>query len=87
MPTMNVSLSSELVEFVERELSSGAYGTASEVVRDGLRLLLRDKEGRAERLAVLRREIGVGVRQAHAKRFSKRSIREIGAAVRKADKR
>ena len=87
MPTMNVSLSSELVEFVERELSSGAYGTASEVVRDGLRLLLRDKEGRAERLAVLRREIGVGVQQARAKRFSKRSIREIGAAVRKADKR
>jgi antitoxin ParD1/3/4 len=87
MPTMNVSLSSELVNFVEGEISSGEYGTASEVVRDGLRLLLRDKEARADKLAVLRREVGIGVRQARAKRFSNRSITEIGAAVRKASKR
>ena len=87
MPTMNVSLSSELLDFVEGELSSGEYGTASEVVRDGLRLLLRDKEARAEKLAVLRREIGIGVQQARARRFSDRSIKEIGAAVRKATRR
>jgi antitoxin ParD1/3/4 len=87
MPTMNVSLSSELLDFVEGEISSGEYGTASEVVRDGLRLLLRDKESREAKLAVLRREVGLGVQQVRAKRFSKRSITEIGSAVRKAIKR
>lgn len=87
MPTMNVSLSDQLVEFVESEIASGEYGTASEVVRDGLRLLLRDREARAEKLAILQREIGIGVKQARAKRFSKRSIRDIGAAVRRAERR
>jgi antitoxin ParD1/3/4 len=46
MSTMNVSLPAELAEFVEREVASGEYGTASEVVRDGLRLLRRDREAR-----------------------------------------
>ena len=86
MPTMNVSLSDKLVDFVDGEIASGQYGTASEVVRDGLRLLLRDKEARAAKLAVLRREVGIGVQQARAKRFSKHSITAIGAAVRKANR-
>lgn len=33
MPTMNLSLSREFVAFVEEQTASGAYGTASEVVR------------------------------------------------------
>ena len=60
MPTMNVSLPAELAEFVEREVAAGEYGTACEVVRDGLRLLRRDREAREEKLAVLRHEIGIG---------------------------
>jgi len=43
MPTMNVSLPETLSEFVERELATGEYGSASEVVRDALRLLKREK--------------------------------------------
>ena len=82
MPTMNVSLSREFVDFVERELKSGEYGSASEVVRDGLRLLRREKAARDERLAILRREVGVGIEQAAAGRFSERSIDDITAALR-----
>lgn len=36
---MNVSLTPELEEFVAKKVSSGRYQTASEVVREGLRLL------------------------------------------------
>jgi antitoxin ParD1/3/4 len=82
MPTMNVSLSAELAAFVEDEIASGEYGTASEVVRDGLRRLLHDREVRQERAAILRREVGRGLEQASAGDFSGRSVADIAAAVR-----
>lgn len=49
MPTSNVrnvSLTDEQDAFVERLVKSGRYASASEVVRDGLRLLQRDEEAR-----------------------------------------
>jgi antitoxin ParD1/3/4 len=81
MPTMNVSLPKSLVDFVEDEVTSGGYGTASEVVRDALRLLRRSKALEAERLAILRREIAVGLNDAREGRLSERSIGEIAEAV------
>ena len=82
MPTMNVSLSAELAAFVEGEVASGEYGTASEVVRDGLRRLLREKATRLEKAVMLRREVGRGLDQARARRFSRRSVADIAATVR-----
>ena len=44
---MNVSLTPELEELVNEKVRSGLYQTASEVVREALRLLkLRDDEAR-----------------------------------------
>jgi antitoxin ParD1/3/4 len=43
---MNVSLTPELAKFVEKEVESGLYQTASEVVRAGLRRLKEDRESR-----------------------------------------
>jgi antitoxin ParD1/3/4 len=43
---MNVSLTPELAKFVEKEVESGLYQTASEVVRAGLRRLKEDKTAR-----------------------------------------
>jgi antitoxin ParD1/3/4 len=37
----NVSLTPDLASFVDERVASGRYGTASEVVRAGLRLLER----------------------------------------------
>ena len=37
---MKVSLTPELERFVKQQLDTGCYDTASEVVREGLRLLL-----------------------------------------------
>ena len=43
---MNVSLTPELEKFVEKEVRSGLYQTASEVVRAGLRRLKEEREAR-----------------------------------------
>jgi antitoxin ParD1/3/4 len=85
MPTMNVNVPTELAAFVEREVASGDYGTASEVVRDGLRLLRRDRAAREERIAILRREVEIGVTQARAGQLSRRSAADILAAAEQAE--
>ena len=41
---MNVSLTPELEKFVESKVESGLYNNASEVVREGLRLLKEHDE-------------------------------------------
>jgi len=46
---MNVSLTPELEKFVHKEVSSGLYQTASEVVRAGLRRLKEDQDIRMTR--------------------------------------
>jgi len=79
--TMNVSLSEELVDFVESEVASGEYATASEVVRDGLRLLRREKAASQERILILRREVAIGVAQARSGRLSRRSVADIAAGT------
>lgn len=49
---MNVSLTPELEKFVEKEVGSGLYQTASEVVRAGLRRLKEEREVRLMRVPV-----------------------------------
>lgn len=61
---MNISLTKELETYVSRKVESGLYHTASEVIRDGLRLLKERDELHQGKLAELRREIAVGVDQA-----------------------
>jgi len=85
MATMNVSLPKEFVEFVSREVESGEYVSASEVVRDALRLLRREKAAEEEKLAILRREVAVGLADARAGRLSRRTATEIAAALDAAD--
>jgi antitoxin ParD1/3/4 len=46
---MNVSLTPELEKFVKKEVGSGLYQTASEVVRAGLRRLKEEREARLTR--------------------------------------
>lgn len=81
MPTMNVSLTAEMVEFVESEVSSGEYVSASEVVRDAIRLMRREKEREEAKLRLLREEIDRGYEQSERGEFSSRSIDEIVESV------
>jgi antitoxin ParD1/3/4 len=54
MPTRNVNLTDGLDSFVAYQLESGRYENASEVVRDGLRMLVRTERRHLAKLAAIR---------------------------------
>ncbi|MDZ8108880.1 MAG: type II toxin-antitoxin system ParD family antitoxin [Nostoc sp. DedQUE12a] len=58
---MNVSLSQELEKWVQSKVESGMYTSASEVIREGLRLLKEQDALKAIRLEELRRQIQLGI--------------------------
>jgi antitoxin ParD1/3/4 len=60
---MNVSLTPELDEYVAEKVRSGLYSSASEVIREGLRLLREQEELRRIRLQELKRDISIGLEQ------------------------
>ena len=85
MPTRNVVLTDHQAALVERLVSSGRYQNASEVMRDGIRLLERREAEAAARLQALRQAVQVGVADMEAGRFrvfdTPESIEEHLAAV------
>ena len=60
---MNVSLTPELERLVQSKVDSGLYNSASEVIRESLRLLHERDRIREIRLEELRKEIQKGVDQ------------------------
>lgn len=58
MATKNVSLPAELEEYIDAKVASGEYAHASEVVRDGVRLLMSQE---AEKLEWLRAALAEGM--------------------------
>ena len=54
---MNVSLTPELEQFVSSKVESGRYNSASEVVREALRLLEERDQARAVQLKEFNREL------------------------------
>ena len=60
---MNVSLTPELENLVNEKVKSGLYNSASEVIRESLRLLQEQDELKRIRRDELRREIMLGVEQ------------------------
>lgn len=61
---MNISLTPTLQRFVSSRVGSGRYQSASEVVREGLRLLEQQERMRKAAVADLRGKVAVGLRQA-----------------------
>jgi antitoxin ParD1/3/4 len=55
---MNVSLTPELEKFVSTKVDSGRYNSASEVVREALRLLEQHDSVRAAQLSEFSHELG-----------------------------
>lgn len=54
---MNVSLTPELEKFVSIKVESGRYNSASEVVREALRLLEEHEQARAAQLTEFNHEL------------------------------
>jgi len=51
---MNISLPDQLAEFVHHQVATGQYGSASEVVRTGLRILFEREAEKAHRRQMLK---------------------------------
>ena len=69
MPTRNVVLTDRQAEMVEQLVESGRYQNASEVLREGLRLVeQREAEDKA-RLKALRDAVRVGLADVEAERY------------------
>jgi antitoxin ParD1/3/4 len=54
---MNVSLTPELEQFIDIKVGSGRYNSASEVVREALRLLEERDHARSAQIAVFNSEL------------------------------
>ncbi|NYS79298.1 MULTISPECIES: type II toxin-antitoxin system ParD family antitoxin [Halomonadaceae] len=65
MATTSLSLGEHWEVFIRNEVSSGRYGSASEVVRDALRAM----EERKSKLEALRTHLAQGAEQARAGEF------------------
>ena len=59
--TMNVNLSPHLEDMVRQKVSSGLYTSASEVVREALRMMEAQDQLRAAKLEQLRQDIREGL--------------------------
>ena len=68
MPTQNVNLTDTLDAFVKAQVSMGHYNNASEVHRSALAAMARLDEERQLRMALLRREVQLGMNDLDAGR-------------------
>lgn len=69
MPTRNVVLTDHQAALVEQLVESGRYQNASEVLREGLRLVEKREAEDAIRLEGLRSAVAMGVEDIEAGRF------------------
>ena len=75
---MNISLPPHLEEIVKSKVDSGLYNSASEVMRDALRLLEERDQLRELRLEELRREIQKGIDSGEATPLDMEEIKARG---------
>ena len=69
MPTRNVVLTDHQAMFVEQLVSSGRYQNASEVLREGLRMIERRETEESARLAALQEAVHIGIADIEEGRF------------------
>ena len=80
---MNVSLTPKLEKLVSKKVASGMYSSASEVVREALRLLEERDRLSALRLKELKRQVHAGVEQLDSGRTAPLDADGLGAEARR----
>lgn len=75
---MNVSLTDELEQFVQAQVESGMYYSASEVIREGLRMLKEKDMLRQIKIEELRKEIQKGIESGTSVPFDPEAIKAEG---------
>ena len=81
--SLNVSLPIELENRVREHVASGLYGSASEVIREALRLFEAYQEAQLGSLQLLKSEIAKGMADVHSGRISVANMENIKSEGRK----
>jgi putative addiction module CopG family antidote len=79
---MNVNLSPQLEELVRAKVNSGLYTSASEVVREALRLLEEQDRFKQAKLDELRRDIQAGLQSGASKLWEPDALKRKARARR-----
>lgn len=77
---MNVNLTPQLEEMVRQKVNSGLYTSASEVVREALRLMDEKDRLQAAKLAQLRQDIREGLESGPATAWDAEQVKREGRA-------
>lgn len=70
MPTRNIVLTASQAQFVEHLVQSGLYQNASEVLREGLRMVQSKVAEQEAKLLALREAAQVGINDIEAGKFT-----------------
>ena len=76
--TMNVNLSPQLEDMVRQKVDSGLYTSASEVVREALRMMEAQDQLRAAKLEQLRQDIREGLESGESTPWDAEEIKQEG---------
>ena len=74
---MNISLTPHLEEMIREKIASGSYNSASEVVREALRLLEQEDQLRALKMQRLRQDIREGLDSGPSTLFDPQEIKRM----------
>jgi len=74
---MNITLGKEFERRINEKVADGLYTSASEVIRDGLRLLFQKDNIQNQQLEILRQEVSKGVEQINAGETSEQNVMGI----------
>lgn len=73
---MNISLTPALEKFVQEKLASGLYNSASEIIREALRLLFAQENLTQQKIDMLNKDIEKGLND-----FSSNKLSDGNAAI------
>jgi antitoxin ParD1/3/4 len=76
--TMNINLTPHLENIVRQKVTSGLYASASEVIREALRLMEEHDQARAIKLEQLRQDIREGLNSGEPTPWNPEEIKQEG---------
>jgi len=76
--TMNINLTPQLEEIVRQKVSSGLYNSASEVIREALRIMEAQDQLRTIKLERLRQDIRDGMESGPATPWNVAEMKRVG---------
>jgi len=74
--SMNVNLTPQLEELVRAKVATGMYNSASEVVRDALRLMAQHDQAQSIKLEQIRQEIQLGLNSGKPSKWDAASFKQ-----------